>query len=86
MERVLTSKVVITDQQVEAYLNGENGESAITSQKVRLGLILLPVNEKSGKPAAVEKTGREILDKLKNGADFQNMQNIFERTSGRAGR
>ena len=79
MERVLTSKVLITDQQVEAYLHGEDGESAITSQKVRLGLILLPVNEKSGKPAEVEKTGREILDKLKNGADFRNMAKQYSK-------
>ena len=28
MERVLTSKVLITDKQVDAYLSGENGESA----------------------------------------------------------
>ena len=42
------SKVLITDQQVEAYLNGESGESAVTTQKVRLGLILLPVDDKTG--------------------------------------
>ena len=79
MERVLTSKVLITDQQVEAYLNGESGESAVTSQKVRLGLILLPVNDKTGKPAEVEKAGREILDKLKNGADFRNMAKQYSK-------
>ena len=71
MERVLKSKVVISDQQVEAYLKGEKGESATTSQKIHLGLIVLPVGDKFGKPEEVEKTGREILDKLKGGADFQ---------------
>jgi peptidyl-prolyl cis-trans isomerase SurA len=39
VERVLKSKVVISDQQVEAYLKGEKGESASTSQKIHLGLI-----------------------------------------------
>ncbi len=79
MERVLTSKILITDQQVEAYLNGEKGDSAITSQKVRLGLILLPINDKSAKPAEVEKTGHEILDKLKGGADFMNMAKQYSK-------
>jgi peptidyl-prolyl cis-trans isomerase SurA len=79
MERVLTSKVLITDKQVEAYLSGADGDSAITSQKVRLGLILLPVGEKTGKPAEVEKTGREILGKLKNGADFRAMAKQYSK-------
>jgi peptidyl-prolyl cis-trans isomerase SurA len=79
MERVLTSKILITDQQVEAYLNGEKGDSAITSQKVRLGLILLPISDKSAKPAEVEKTGHEILDKLKSGADFGNMAKQYSK-------
>jgi len=73
MERVLMSKVLITDKQVEAYLSGEKGESVTSSQKIHLALILLPVGETFGKPAEVEKKGREILDKLKNGADFRNM-------------
>ncbi len=73
LNQVLVSKILITDKQVDAYINGEQGESATTSQKVHLGLILLPVGEKFGKPAEAEKTGREILDKLKKGADFGDM-------------
>jgi peptidyl-prolyl cis-trans isomerase SurA len=71
IERVLKSKVIISDQQVEAYLG--KGEVASTAQKVHLGLILLPVGDKYGKPEEAAKTGREILEKLKNGADFQSL-------------
>ncbi len=71
LERVLKSKVVISDQEVEAYLKGEKGESATSSQKIHLGLIVLPVGDKYGKPEQVEKTGHDILDKLKGGADFR---------------
>ncbi len=73
VERVCKSKVVIGDQQVEAFLSGESGESATASQMVHLGLIVLPVGDKYGKPEEAEKTGREILDKLKGGTDFQNL-------------
>ncbi len=73
VERVCKSKVVIGDQQVEAFLKGEKAESATTSQKVHLGLIVLPVGDKYAKPEEAEKTGREILDKLKGGADFQSL-------------
>ncbi len=79
VERVLKSKVVISDQQVEAYLKGEKGESASTSQKIHLGVILLPVGDKYGKPEDVERTGREILDKLKGGADFQSMAKQYSK-------
>jgi peptidyl-prolyl cis-trans isomerase SurA len=70
LERVLKSKVVISDQQVDAYLKGEKGESASTSQKFHLALIMLPVGDKYGKPEEAEKTGRDILEKVKSGADF----------------
>jgi peptidyl-prolyl cis-trans isomerase SurA len=76
VERVLKSKVVISDQQVEAFLKGEKGE---TSQKVHLGLILLPVGGSNGTPGEVEKTGREILDKLKGGADFQTLAKQYSK-------
>jgi peptidyl-prolyl cis-trans isomerase SurA len=79
LDRVLKSKVLITDQQVDAYLRGESGDSAVITQKIHLGLILLPIGEKFGKPEETEKTGREILDKLKNGADFQNMARQYSK-------
>lgn len=79
VERVCNSKVLIGDKQVEAFLSGEKGESASTSQKIHLGLIVLPVGDKYGKPEEAEKTGREILDKLKGGADFQSLAKQYSK-------
>jgi peptidyl-prolyl cis-trans isomerase SurA len=80
MERALKSRVLITDKQVDDFINGGGADTAVTTtKKIRLGLIALPANEKTGKPAAVEKTGREILDKLKQGADFQNMAKEYSK-------
>jgi peptidyl-prolyl cis-trans isomerase SurA len=79
MERVLKSKVMITDKQVDDFLSSDRGKSAMTSQKVRLGLIAMPADPKSEKPEAVEKTGRDILDKLKHGADFGNMARQYSK-------
>jgi len=81
VERVCKSKVLIGDQQVEAYLNGEKGESASTSQKVHLGLIILPFGDQYAKPEEAEKTGREVLEKLKGGADFQSMAKQYSKGS-----
>jgi peptidyl-prolyl cis-trans isomerase SurA len=79
VERTCKSKVLIRDQQVEAFLTGEKGESASTSQKVHLGLIKLPVGDKNAKPEEAQKTGREILEKLKGGADFQSMAKQYSK-------
>ena len=79
VDRVCKSKVLIGDQQVEAFLRGEKGESAATSQKVHLGLIILPVGDKHAKLAEAEKTGREVLEKLKGGADFQSMAKQYSK-------
>src|SRR5208283_960520 len=79
VERVCKSKVVIGDQQVEAFLRGEKGESAATSQKAHLGLIVLPVGDKYAKPEEAEKTGLAILEKLKGGADFQSLAKQYSK-------
>ena len=79
MERVLKSKIHITDQQIDDFLNSVRSGPATTSNRVHLGLIALPVDPQSGKPEAVEKTGREILDKLKHGADFQSMAKQYSK-------
>lgn len=79
LERVLKSKVVISDQQVDAYLKGEKGESTSTAQKFHLALIMLPVGDKSGKPEEVEKTGRDILEKIKGGADFKTLARQYSK-------
>ncbi|MGA2935784.1 MAG: SurA N-terminal domain-containing protein [Syntrophobacteraceae bacterium] len=79
VERVCNSKVLIGDKQIEAFLSGEKGESASTSQKVHLGLIVLPVGDKYAKPEDAEKTGREILDKLQGGADFRSLAKQYSK-------
>jgi peptidyl-prolyl cis-trans isomerase SurA len=43
---------------------------------------LLPAGDKSGKPDEVQKTGREILDKLKAGADFQTLAKQYSKGPG----
>jgi peptidyl-prolyl cis-trans isomerase SurA len=77
LDRVLKSKTVITDAQVDAYLKEGPKEgsktAALSQQRLRLGIIFLPVADRKDDAKAVEKTGREILEKLKNGADFGKM-------------
>ncbi len=77
IERTLKSKVVITDQQVEAYLKNDSGESLPGSQRIRLGIIFLPADEKN--KADVEKTGREVLEKLKSGSDFRSLAKQYSK-------
>lgn len=84
LERVLRMKTVITDQQVDAYLKGKPAEeptvpreSSSGVQGVRLGVIFLPVKKES--PKEVEKTGHEILSKIKGGADFGDMASKYSK-------
>ncbi len=79
MERVLKVKVSISDEQLDAFLNGEAGQAAATLRRIRLGLIALPVGDKNGSPEEVQKKGREILGKLKAGADFSSMAKQFSK-------
>ncbi len=79
LNRVLKSKILISDQQVEAYLRGETGESATTSKKIHLGMIVLPVGDEYGKPQEVAKTGHEIVEKLKGGADFKDLAKQYSK-------
>jgi len=39
MERVLKEKVTISDEQVDAYLKGETGKAAMTTETIRLALL-----------------------------------------------
>jgi peptidyl-prolyl cis-trans isomerase SurA len=79
LERVLKMKTVITDQQVDAYLKGDNPDLLAAQQKIHLGVILLPVDEKSNNAKDVEKTGRDIVEKLKGGADFKRLATEFSK-------
>lgn len=71
VDRVLKTKTVISDQQVDAALKGEGGATLSTGKRLHLGIIFLPEDSKGGQEA--EKKGRDILDKLKGGADFGKM-------------
>jgi peptidyl-prolyl cis-trans isomerase SurA len=79
IERVLKSKIIITDKQVEEYLSGSEGRRAAISQKAHLCLIVLPVGEKYGTPEEVEKRGNEIIAKIKGGADFGEMAKQYSK-------
>ncbi len=68
VDRVLKSKTLITDQQVDAALKDSRPDSPGSERKIRLGIIFLPSAEKDA-----EKTGREILSQLRSGADFRKL-------------
>jgi peptidyl-prolyl cis-trans isomerase SurA len=73
LERVLRMKTVITDAQVDAYMKSDKADVPTGPLKIHLGTILLPVDPKTGNAKEAEKTGREILEKLKGGADFKQL-------------
>lgn len=79
VERELKYQVVITDQEIDAYLNGQGGEEATNSNKVRLALIVLPVGGDNGTPAEVSKTGAQLVDELRGGADFQTLAKHYSK-------
>jgi peptidyl-prolyl cis-trans isomerase SurA len=79
LERILKMKTVITDQQVDAYLNANKPETLPAKVKVHLGLILLPVDPKGGDAKESEKTGQEIVGKLKGGGDFKSLAIQFSK-------
>ncbi|MDR3554233.1 MAG: SurA N-terminal domain-containing protein [Syntrophobacteraceae bacterium] len=74
MQRVLKSQVVITEQEIDAYMNAHEGQVAQEAQeatapgKVHLALIVLP-----GSSAAVKKTGLKLVKELQGGADFRTL-------------
>ncbi|MCE5335530.1 MAG: SurA N-terminal domain-containing protein [Desulfobacteraceae bacterium] len=79
LERVLKSKVIVTNEQVDAYLKSLGESSSLSANRMRLGLIFLPADDKNVKFADMEKKGREALDKLKGGAEFQKMARDYSK-------
>ncbi len=77
LDRVLKSKTVITDTQVDAYLKEGpkegSKETALSQKRLRLGIIFLPVDEQKANEKEAVKTGNDILAKIKSGADFSKM-------------
>jgi peptidyl-prolyl cis-trans isomerase SurA len=78
LDRVLKSKIVITDAQVDAYLKtgSVSGEA-----RPRLAIIFIPSTENGrGKDAdAAEKQARDVLNRLKGGADFGKMAREYSK-------
>lgn len=68
IERVLKSKTVITDEQVDAYLKSHPMTTEM-SERRHLAVIFLPIRD-SSQAAQVEGLAREIHKKLKAGEDF----------------
>lgn len=69
IERVLKSKTVITDQQIDTYLQDAGAPAVSTSERRRLAVIFLPV-QNAGQAAEVEQLAKSIHSQLKGGADF----------------
>ena len=68
IERVLKSKTVITDEQVDAYLKSHPMTNEM-SERRHLAVIFLPIRD-SSQAGQVEGLVREIHKKLKAGEDF----------------
>jgi peptidyl-prolyl cis-trans isomerase SurA len=79
LDRVLKSKTIITDEQVDAYLKA--GTSSNVEQR-RIAVLFLKQepNEKSAEDVA--RKAREIRERLKGGADFARM--VKENSEGPA--
>ena len=81
LERVLKSKTVITDEQVDAYLKNAKTDEGNTKERLRLSIIFLPTSEGAqGKDADdVEKLAREIHRRLKGGGDFAKLAKEYSK-------
>lgn len=81
IERVLKSKILITDKQVDAFMGQPQPEvkpARGAKEEYRLGIIFLPVAKGTdGKP--VEKQAREIQEKLKDSKDFAKMARQYSK-------
>ncbi len=85
VERVLKSQVVISDQEIDAYLKlqntqGEQQEPPTSSaNKVHLALIMLPMGGNHGTPAEARRTGEKLVRELQGGADFQTLAKQYSK-------
>lgn len=72
LERALKSKIVITNEQVDAVLKSKGGDVSETKERRRLSMIFLPVPQGSGsrETEEAERLGKELHGRLKQGADF----------------
>lgn len=72
MERALKSKIVITDQQIDEYLQSAKGMS---KELRRIGVIFIPAQEEKGsrRTQDPEQLAMKIYGQLKDGADFSSL-------------
>ncbi|MCL5406425.1 MAG: SurA N-terminal domain-containing protein [Deltaproteobacteria bacterium] len=70
IQQVIKSQVVITKEQVDAFLRSHGAQDAIASQQVDLALIALPFG---ANPAEAKKTGEQLVKELRSGADFKTL-------------
>lgn len=75
MQQVLKSKVVITDQEVDAYMRSQKaqGQQTTIPGGVHLALLVLPFGGTNPPQAEAKKTGLELVKKLQGGADFKDL-------------
>lgn len=78
LDRVLKSKTVITEEQVDAFI--KSGQS-ISKERHHIALIFLPASDDAANKQAgdAEKLAREIHSRLKGGADFARMAREYSK-------
>jgi peptidyl-prolyl cis-trans isomerase SurA len=83
MERAIKSKIVISDEQVNARLQSPQPEGA-GKERRRLAVIYLqvPENADAGKSAQTEKLARQISGNLKEGMDFAKLAREYSQGPG----
>lgn len=72
IERVLKSKTVITDEQIDSYLQGSAVPTVSTNERRHLAVIFLPVRN-AGQANEVEQLAKNIHKQLKGGEDFSKL-------------
>ena len=78
VERVLKSKTIVTPEQVDAYLKSEE---SVLGEKRRLAILFLPYPEGASaqKVEEVDKQARDVMNRLKGGADFSNLAKEYSK-------
>ena len=78
VDRVLKSKTIITQEQVDAYLNTDR---ASFSERRRLAIIFIPFPEGADarKTEEIDKLGRDVMTRLKGGTDFSKVAREYSK-------
>ena len=78
IDRVLKSKTIVTPEQIEAYL--KDGQGGFIERR-RLAIIVVPYPEGADKQKAeqIDKLARDIMGRLKGGADFSKMAKVYSK-------